>query len=97
MSFKVAVAEALYNLAILGVKGGVTHPAGQFERPVSCASSEGNGSNTPEPLAGKLKRACSVGTSSCALTKTRAISDYHRTRTTAIFSGKIEQSDFQLV
>ena len=68
MSFKVAVAEALYNLAIFGVKGGVTHPAGQFERPVSCASSEGNGSNTPEPLAGKLKRVCSEGTSSCALT-----------------------------
>jgi hypothetical protein len=68
MSFKVAVAEALYNLAILGVKGGVIHPAGQLERPVSCASSEGNGSNTPEPLAGKLKRVCSVGTSSCALT-----------------------------
>ena len=68
MSFKVAVAEALYNFAIFGVKGGFTHSGGQFERPVSCASSEGNGSNTPKPLAEKLKRVWSVGISSCALT-----------------------------
>ena len=68
MSFNVAVADGLYNLAIFGVKGGVTHTAGQFDRPVSCASSEGNGSGTPTPFGGKLKTVWSVGASSCAVT-----------------------------
>ena len=34
MSFKVDIAEGLNNLAMFGVKGGVAHPGGQFERPV---------------------------------------------------------------
>jgi hypothetical protein len=67
MSFNVAVAEGLKSFAMFGVKGGVTHPAGQFERPVSCASSEGKGSGTPEPLEGKLKLIWSVAGSSCVL------------------------------
>lgn len=68
MSGSITVDEGLNNLAIFGVKGGVTHTAGQFERPVSFARSGGNGSDTPVPLAGKLNDVWSVGASSCAMT-----------------------------
>jgi len=68
MSVNVAVAEGLNNFAMFGVKGGVTPPGGQFERPVSFASSKGNGSCTFAPSAGKEKDVCSVGESSCAVT-----------------------------
>lgn len=69
MSGSITVDEGLNNLAIFGVKGGVTHVAGQSERPVSFATSGGNGSGTPVPLEGNLNDVCSVGASSCAMTR----------------------------
>ena len=70
MSDKIAVAEGLYNFAIFGVNGGVTHRSGQSERPVSEAISLGKGNPTPAPSLGNVNEVCSVGASSCPIIPT---------------------------
>jgi hypothetical protein len=46
------LADGLKDAFIFGVNGGVTHLAGQSVKPVSFASSGGNGMTIPDPFLG---------------------------------------------
>lgn len=66
MSGKIAVAAGLNNFAMFGVKGGVTHTAGQADNRVREPICAGKGSATPVPLSGYENVLWPVGGSSCA-------------------------------